>query len=322
MYILSKPPVSVRFVKFGGSLALAAAILATPLAYADDAKPAAAAPAAAVAAAVAPKPTDVVATVGADKITEADLGYAAEDLGQQLQSVPPEQQKSFLTTVLIDMKIMAAGARAQKLDATDDYKGRLAYLEDRALRRAYFEQEVAAGITPDVIKAAYDQYVKTFVPQDQIHARHILVKTEDEAKAIETQLAGGAKFEDIAKAKSTDTGSGANGGDLGVFGHGQMVKPFEDAAFALKVGEISQPVQSQFGWHIIRVDEIKKTAPAPFEQISQQLQQQILFKKFDETVAALKKTTPVVIPDATLAAQVAAQEAAAAPGAPAPAAGQ
>ena len=309
---LSTPRAS-RFALFAGALTLGAALALSPV-LADDAAPAAApaatpAPAAAPATpAVAPKPTDVVAKVGDDTITEADLSFAAEDLGQQLQSVPPQDQKAFLTTVLIDMKIMATAAREQKLDADPDYKARLAYLEDRTLRQEYFTKQIAGVITPESIKAAYDDYVKAFKPQDEVHARHILVKTEDEAKDIEKQLAAGAKFEDLAKAKSTDTGSAANGGDLGFFGHGQMVKEFDAAAFALNVGQVSQPVQSQFGWHIIRVDEKRKTQPTPMDQMAQQLQQQILFKKFDEEVTQLKQKYPVAIPDATLAAAVKAQE--------------
>jgi peptidyl-prolyl cis-trans isomerase C len=310
---LSTPRAS-RFALFAGALTLGAALALSPV-LADDAAPAAApaatpAPAAAAPAtpAVAPKPTDVVAKVGDDTITEADLSFAAEDLGQQLQSVPPQDQKAFLTTVLIDMKIMATAAREQKLDADPDYKARLAYLEDRTLRQEYFTKQIAGVITPESIKAAYDDYVKAFKPQDEVHARHILVKTEDEAKDIEKQLAAGAKFEDLAKAKSTDTGSAANGGDLGFFAHGQMVKEFDAAAFALNVGQVSQPVQSQFGWHIIRVDEKRKTQPTPMDQMAQQLQQQILFKKFDQEVTQLKQKYPVTIPDATLAAAVKAQE--------------
>ncbi|MGN6101075.1 MAG: peptidylprolyl isomerase, partial [Devosia sp.] len=295
-------------------VALGALLAAGPsavLAQNDAAAPAdsSATPAAGDAAQpAAPKPGDVVAKVGDDTITEADLSYAAEDLGQQLQNVPPQDQKAFLTTVLIDMKILARAARDAKLDATDDYKARLAYLEDRALRRAYFEQQIANAITPASIKAAYDDYVKAFKPQDEVHAAHILVKTEDEAKAVEADLAKGTKFEDEAKAKSIDTGSAANGGDLGFFSKGQMVKPFEDAAFALKTGEVSQPVQSQFGWHVIKLIETRKTQPPPFEQVASQLQQQMLYKKFDDTVAALKKQTQVSIPDPQLAAAVKAQE--------------
>jgi peptidyl-prolyl cis-trans isomerase C len=306
-----------RAIRFGGVLVLGSLFAAAPLTVlAQDAATPAAPAAGTTVQPPAPKPTDVVAKVGNESITEADLGYAAQDLGQQLQNVPPQEQKAFLTTVLIDMKILANAARAAKLDQTEDFKGRLAYLEDRALRSTYFAQQIATEITPATIQAAYQDYVKSFQPQDEIHARHILVKTKEEADAIETQLKGGAKFEDLAKAKSTDTGSAANGGDLGFFGHGQMVKPFEDAAFALKVGEVSQPIQTQYGWHIIRVDETRKTQPAPFEQVAQQLQQQVLFKTFDDAVAKLKKATTVDIPDATLAAQVKAQEDATAAQAP------
>jgi len=303
-------PARLRAVPFAGALLLGTMLVAPVLAQDAGTTAAPAAPAATAAAPTtpAPKPTDVVAKVGDETITEGDLGYAAEDLGQQLQNVPPQDQKAFLTTVLIDMKIMAKAARAAKLDGTDDYKARLAYLEDRALRRAYFEQQIATAVTPDAIKAAYDTYVKGFQPQDEVHAAHILVKTEDEAKAVEADLAKGTKFEDEAKAKSTDTGSAANGGDLGFFGHGQMVKEFEDAAFKLKAGEVSQPIQTQYGWHIIKLIETRKTQPAPFDQVASQLQQQVLFKKFDDTVATLKKDTPVSIPDANLAAAVKAQE--------------
>ncbi len=317
------PPAASRLGRLAAALALGTALLGTSLAYAQDAA-APAAPAAAPAAPAAapamptlpvpppPKPTDVVAKVGDQAITEADLGYAAEDLGQELQNVPVDQQKAFLTTVMIDMKIMAQAARAQKLDGTDDYKGRLAYLEDRALRRAYFDAQIAGAITPAAVQAAYDAYAKAFQAQDEVHAEHILVKTQDEANAIEQQLAGGAKFEDLAKSKSIDTGSGANGGDLGFFSKGQMVKPFEDAAFALKPGEVSQPVQSQFGWHIIKLIETRKTQPQTIDQVGPQLQQQLLFKKFDDAVSALKQATPVSIPDADLAAAVQQQEKAAA----------
>jgi peptidyl-prolyl cis-trans isomerase C len=308
-------PGARRLAQLAGALALGSALAYAPLAFAEDAAtpapaaaaPAAAAPAAQAAAPAAPKPGDVVAKVGDETITEADLGYAAEDLGQELQNVPPQDQKAFLTTVLIDMKIMAKAARDQKLDQTEDYKGRLAYLEDRSLRRAYFDQQIAGALTPEAVKAAYDQYAKAFQPQDEVHARHILVKTEAEAKDIKAQLDKGAKFEDLAKAKSTDTGSAANGGDLGFFGKGQMVKPFEDAAFALQPGQVSEPVQSQFGWHIIKVEEKRKTQPAPIDQVAQQLQQQILFKKFDDTVNQLKQGVKIDIPDPTLAAAVKAQ---------------
>ena len=310
----NKPTLRSGFVRVGGALIVGSALLLGPnAAFAAEATPA---PAPAAAASTPPAPDAVVAKVGDDTITEADLGFAAEDLGQELQSVPPADQRAFLVTVLIDMKVMAKAARDDKLDATADYKMRLKYLEDRSLRRAYFAKQVNGAITPDAVKAAYDDYVKGFKAAEQVHAEHILVKSEDEAKDIEKQLAGGAKFEDLAKAKSIDTGSGANGGDLGFFAKGQMVKEFEDAAFALDAGKVSDPVKSQYGWHIIKVIEKKSTAPQTMDQIGPQLQQTILYKKFNDSVASLKTKIPVTIPDADLAAAVKTQEA----DAPAPAA--
>jgi len=303
-------PARLRLARLAGVLAVGAALIAAPAAMAADAgtpAPAAATPAAPAAAPAAPKPTDVVAKVGNATITEGDLGLAAADLQQQLQNVPPQAQKAFLTGVMIDMQLMAQAAKTEKLDQTPEYQAELAYLQARALRQAYFEADIAKQITPDTIKAAYDDYVKSFKPQDEVHAEHILVKTQSEAQDIEKQLAGGAKFEDLAKSKSIDTGSAAQGGDLGFFARGQMVKPFEDAAFALNVGQVSQPVQSQFGWHIIKVIEKRKTQPAPFDQLAQQLQQQVVFKKFDDAIQKLKAGTTIDIPDANLAAQVKAE---------------
>ena len=113
-------------------------------------------------------------------------------------------------------------------------------------------------------------------------------------------------FEDLAKAKSIDPGA-ANGGDLGFFQRGQMVPPFEEAAFGLEVGKISDPVQSQFGWHLIKVEEKRQSAPPTIEQATPQLQQQVLFKNFDEVLAQLKSAVTVTVPDAALDAAIKAQ---------------
>lgn len=308
------PKARARLLELGTALVLGAGLLLGPapaLAAGTSPAPATSTPAPAAATpATQPKidPDAVVAKVGNDAITEADLGFAAQDLGQELRNVPPADQRAFLTTVLIDMKVMANAARAENLQNSDEFKQRVGYLEDRELRRDYFAQQVSGAITPAALKTAYDKYVADFKPVPQVHAEHILVKTEAEAKAIETQLKGGASFEDLAKAKSIDTGSGAQGGDLGFFSHGQMVPAFEKAAFALPVGQISAPVKTQYGWHIIKVLAKRDTKPEAMDKIAPQLQQQIVYKIFDTSIAALKKKTTVSIPDASLAAQVKAQE--------------
>jgi len=283
---------------------LAAALLVgTALGFAPVA--ALAQDAAAPAAAPAPVPPEtVVATIGDQTITQADLDFAAEDLQQELQQVPPDEQRAFLVTVLIDMKVMAKAARAAGMADTDMFKRRLQYLEERSLRRDYFTQKVAAAVTEDTVKAAYAEFVKDFKPVEEVHARHILVATEDEAKAVKAELDGGKPFEVLAMEKTTDPSGKQNGGDLGFFSKGMMVPEFEAVAFTLEPGKISDPVQSQFGWHIIKVEEKRMSAPPPIAQVQQRLGQQVMFKAFDESVAALKKDLTVDIPDATLAAAV------------------
>jgi peptidyl-prolyl cis-trans isomerase C len=291
------------------ALVLAGATMAPVLA--QDAAPAPEAPAAADAPAAAapatPKPEDVVAKVGDDTITEADLSFAAEDLAQELSQMPPTEQRAFLVRVLIDMKVMAKAAKDAGMDATPLFAQRLDYLKERALRRAYFADAIAGSVTEDAVRAKYADYVANFKPADEVHASHILVKTKEEADAIETELKAGGDFAAIAKEKSIDPGA-ANGGDLGFFSKGMMVGPFEDAAFALTdVGQVSEPVESQFGWHIIKLVERRKSSPPPIEQIGQQLQQQLLMTTFDGVVAKLMDGVKIDIPDATLAAAVAAQ---------------
>lgn len=285
------------------ALILAAGALAP--AVAQDAAPAAEAPAAEAAAPVSPD--TVVATVGGEPITEADLGFAAEDLTQELSQMPPEQRKPFLLRVLIDMKVMAKAGQEAGMADTPLFQQRLDYLEDRALRRAYFAETIANAVTEEAVRADYEAFIADFVPADEIRASHVLVPTEEEAKAVKAELDGGADFATVAKEKSIDPGA-ANGGDLGFFGKGMMVAPFEAAAFALTdIGQVSDPVESQFGWHVIRLEEKRQSAPPAFEQVAAQLQQQRLMTTFDETVAKLMEGVSIDIPDAELKAAVDAQ---------------
>lgn len=249
----------------------------------------------------------VVATVGGEPITEADISFAAEDLAQELQQMPAEERKAFLLTVLIDMKVMAKAAREQQMDQSPLFKQRLRYLEDRALRRAYFGEKIATAVTPEALQKAYDTFVASVPTTEEVHARHILVATEDEAKAIKAELDAGKDFAELAKEKSTDPSAQQNGGDLGFFSKGMMVKPFEDAAFSMEVGAVSAPIKSDFGWHVIKLEEKRQSKPPTLEEVGPQLQQQVMFQNFEDAVAALKTGLAIDIPDAALAAGVKAQ---------------
>jgi len=252
----------------------------------------------------------LVAMVGDEPITEADLAFAAEDMAQDLSQMPPEERRAFLVRILIDMKVMSGAAREAGMDQTEIFAQRQKYLEERALRRAYFNEAIAGAVTEEAARAEYDAFVQQFEPQDEVRASHILVETEEEANQIKAELDGGADFAELAKEHSIDPGA-ANGGDLGFFGQGMMVKPFEDAAFALaNPGDVSAPVQSQFGWHIIKLEEKRQSAPPSFEQVAPQIQNQLLMRSFTEKVDELMAGVEIKIEDADLKAKFDAQEAA------------
>jgi peptidyl-prolyl cis-trans isomerase C len=275
------------------SALLASALIAgtTTFALAEDAAPPAASPPAADEPVA---PTDrVVAIVDGEKITERDLAAAEPDLAQALQQFPANARMEALVKGVIDIHLMAKAARETGLDKEPEMLATLAYVEAKALRNAYLSAKLDTIVTDAAIKARYDQEVAKFVAEDEVHAVHILVNSEDEAKAIIAQLDQGGDFAAIAKEKSTDPGSGQSGGDLGWFGKGQMVKPFEDAAFALEAGQYTKtPVKSDFGWHVIKVLEKRKSAPPTLEQrredIVRQLSREAILAEIDALHAKAK----------------------------------
>lgn len=250
--------------------------------------------------AAARSPDDVIAIVAGETITEADLAFAAEDLAQELANVPAAERRAFLVTVLIDMKVMANAARALDLDQSEVFQRRLDYLEERALRRAYFVAEIEGAVTEETVREAYDEFVARFADQQEVRARHILVDTEEEAEAAIAAIEGGRPFEEVAQEMSLDT-SGPGGGDLGYFGPGQMVAPFEEAAFALEVGEVSAPVESRFGWHVIRLEDRRDVTLPAFEEVAAQFRQELIYTTFEAMVNELKEGVEIEITDPALA---------------------
>lgn len=251
----------------------------------------------------------VVAVVGGEAITEADLTFAAEDMAQDLAQMPAEERRAFLVRILIDMKVMSRAAREAGMDQTEVFAQRQKYLEERALRRAYFNEAIAGAVTEEAVQAEYDAFAAQFQPQEEIRASHILVEDEEEAKTLKQEIDGGADFATLARENSIDPGA-ANGGDLGFFGRGMMVQPFEQAAFALaEPGDVSEPVQSQFGWHIIQLVEKRQSAPPSLEQVAPQIQNQLLMRSFNDTVEGLMAGVEISIEDPELKARFDAQEA-------------
>ncbi len=268
---------SLRFKAAG----LACAIAAAP--YAAFAAPPAAPPG-------APK---VLATVNGKQITEEDVKLAADDLrGRIPPQIEGKARDAYLLDFLIDGELVAQKALAEKADQTPEFAKKLAYAREKLLMESVLDQIAKTAATDAAVKAAYDEAAKNQKPQTEIHARHILVNTEEEAKAALKRLMDGKEeFADIAKAVSKDPG--AEGGDLGWFTKDRMVPEFADAAFKLDVGQVSDPVKSPFGWHIIEVlDKREKTFP-PLDQIKPQVTSYVVQKAQSAFVADLRKNAKI-----------------------------
>ncbi|MEQ1900713.1 MAG: peptidylprolyl isomerase [Devosia sp.] len=261
---------------------------------------------AATAAPVTPDPNAVLAVVNGEAITEADLAFVQEDIGAQLQQVPPDEVRAVLLAQLINLKLMAKAGADLGLQDSDVFKKRVQYLTERAISRAYALQEVAAKVTDEAIQAEYDKVIGS-APDIEIHLLHILVTTEEDAKAIKAALDAGGDFAALAADKSIDPSAKQNGGDLGFVPYWQVVKPFADAAFALKDGETSGPVQSQFGWHIIRaIDRHPATKPT-IGELAPQIGQRLYSETYQAVFDSLKSAATIEISDPALKAQVDAQ---------------
>lgn len=248
----------------------------------------------------AAEPGDVVARVGDADITEADIAFAAQDLGQQLQQFPPDQWRALLLDVVVDMELIAQAARKDGLDQDPDFKKQLEFLELQALRNAYISQKIDGAITDEVLNSAYEDEFKDYEGPEEVNARHILVNEKVEAEDLIKQLDDGADFVELAKENSTGP-SGPSGGDLGYFGKGQMVKPFEDAVFELEPGAYTkEPVQTQFGWHVIKMEDKRRQEKPAFEAVAGELRQRLIREQYEARMAELKAATEVEILDDAL----------------------
>ena len=234
----------------------------------------------------------VLVKVNGAEIRQSDVALAEEELGPSLAQMDPATKKENVLAFLIDMKIVAKAAEDKKIEDRPDFKSRLAFARNRLLMDNLLAVEGKAATTNEAMKKVYDEAAKQIEGEQEVHARHILVETEDEAKAIEAELKKGADFAELAKKKSKDPGA-ADGGDLGFFTKDQMVPEFSTVAFALEPGKISDPVKSQFGWHIIKVQEKRNRKAPDFEQVKAQIETYVTRKAQAEYVAKLRESAKV-----------------------------
>ncbi len=240
-----------------------------------------------------------VAIVNGYEIKTSEVRMAFDDVIGQLPNMPAKLRFPFVVEFLIERHLIAQVAAKEGTAESDDYKRRLAAYQAKALRDSYLAQKISPSITDDEIKKAYDAETAKVTQTERVRARHILVATEKEANDIEAKLQGGAKFEDLAKQYSLD-GSKDYGGDLGYFTAPEMVAEFSKATFALKQGEVSKPVKTEYGWHIIRLDDRKMGAAQPFDQVKSAIRNVLVRNKVQAMLAGLQGTAKVEILDPEL----------------------
>ncbi|WP_422001530.1 peptidylprolyl isomerase [Reyranella sp.] len=263
---------SLRSVLLSCAVAAAALPALASQAAAQQQKP----PAKPPAAAPQPLKDPVVATVNGQPIRLSDLEVAQQSLPQQYRNMPLQAVFPALLDRLIDSKLVVQESKKNKVNDDPAFKKRMAFVEDQVLQDFWIQREIARQVTQEKLQKRYEERLKAMPPEEEVRARHILVATEDEAKALIAELKKGAAFDKLAKEKSTDKASGAEGGDLGWFKKSDMVKEFADAAFALKKDGLTEtPVKTQFGYHVIKVEDRRQAPPPAFEELADQLREEM-----------------------------------------------
>ena len=279
------PARSLTILTLAGALYCASAL--TPL-LAQVAPPSAPAPA-------TPTPADpIVAKVNDHAIRQSDVKAAAETLPESARGMPGPVLLPMLLDQVIDGQALLISARKSGLDKDPTVSRQMTDASDRALQSALIGREVGPTLTEAAVRARYDRDIASKPGEEEVHARHILVAEEAEAKKIIAELKKSGDFAALAKKYSTDPSGAAQGGDLGFFRQGEMVPEFAAAAFAMKPGETaSVPVHTQFGWHVIKLEERRTAPPASFEQSRDELRQKLIQEGVTSVIARARAEVKV-----------------------------
>ncbi len=233
-------------------------------------------------------------SVNGTAITEADLAAATAELSDAIQSVPEAQRREQLIDYLVTVRVLAAQARSENLAQGADYQARIQFLADKYLMETFLRREIDKLVTPAAVEAFYRERIGNQPPETEVRARHILVADEAAARAIIAELRAGKSFEELARERSIDPGSKDEGGDLGFFTRDRMVAEFANAAFALQPGQISpEPVRSQFGWHVIRVDESRQVPVPSLQDVEGQIRQFLSRRAQSEVIGRLRQAARI-----------------------------
>jgi peptidyl-prolyl cis-trans isomerase C len=240
----------------------------------------------------------VVAKVNGIEIHQSDLTIAEEEAGQ-LPAMSPDAKQDYLVQFMADMILVSKAAEAKKLGDEASFKRRIDFARKKLLMEVLLQSVGKEALTDAEMHKVYDDALKQMGEEKEVHARHILFRAaagdekaskeaEDKLKAVIVRLKKGEDFAKVASELTEDPSGKANGGDLGFFSKEQMVPEFSDAAFALEPGKISEPIKTQFGWHVIKVEE-KRVKPAPkFEEVKAQIEQYVVRKAQADLVTKLR----------------------------------
>jgi len=241
--------------------------------------------------------SDTLATVNGQKITKDDVQVVLNSMGARTtyDSLPDEIKKKVLNQV-IEQELLQEKALKSGIEKSKEYKEALNKLKKKLVLDIWMKKELdQIKVSDKEAKKVYEEHKKSFQRPESVHARHILLKTEEEAKKIIEELNKTSKsklkskFKELAKAKSTGP-SASRGGDLGTFGRSQMVKPFSDAAFSLKAGEFTKkPVKTEFGYHVIYVEEKNSAQTIPFDEVKNRIKQNLKMEKFRDRIQEVAK---------------------------------
>lgn len=252
--------------------------------------------------------TTIVAKVNGQAITEADMELATVELVNDLANLPPVVKRRAVAEYLIDNLLFAEAAEAADLGKTPEFEEQMRYLRRRLLRQQYFEKNLKEKVDEAEAKKIYNAHVAQMKPQDEFAARHILVDSQEKAKELRAKIKGGADFAEVAKENSTDPGSKDKGGLLGYFTKGQMVPEFEAAVVKMRKGDLSEPVKTNFGWHIIKLEDRRRKPPPTFDSVKDTILNSLAIAEAQKQATALRKEAKVEYIDADIKEQIAAEE--------------
>lgn len=255
----------------------------------------------------------VIAKVNGKIITDEDLRLAEAEIGSDLDNLPAATRRRVLVEFLIENQLFADAADGQKLGSDAAFDARMQYWRRRALRDTFFDRSVKGQVQQGDAKKLYDQQVGGQKGEDEVRASHILVESKEKARELFEKIAHGADFGRLAKEHSKDPGSKEQGGSLGFFARGQMVPQFEEAAFRLKKGEVAEPFETQFGWHIVKLEDRRDRPAPPFEAVKDRIMASMLHDKAKQIATDLRGKAQIEYVDPVVRKSIDDEKAGAAP---------